>query len=205
MAKKIIEAIRPYSGILLFLFLLLLFHFSWKIAVDGDRGGNFMYIFGKDVTPSWFLSVDRALTCIVGWFVHLFPNTDDLVVGEQSLSFPDGGIYIGIVWGCTGIKQLFIFTGIMLCYKGPFLRKLYYIPIGWIILSIYNVMRIGLITILTNGHPDRYESLHDGIFRFIYYGIVFALWVYWEEVIVNKNKISDLCKLFRKNSSKLEN
>ncbi|MDR1762383.1 MAG: exosortase/archaeosortase family protein [Dysgonamonadaceae bacterium] len=194
MNKRIPDFIKPYTGILWFLALLFFFHFSWKIAIDGDMAGDMMYLFGKDITPPWFLTLDRWLTQAVAWFVRLFPNTGDLIVEPQALRFPGNPGGIGIVWGCTGVKQIFIFTGIMLLYRGPFLKKLYYIPLGWLILTVYNVARIGLIVILTNGHQERYNFLHDGIFRFIYYGIVFMLWVYWEEFIANKqqkNKIND--------------
>jgi exosortase/archaeosortase family protein len=186
--KQLLDFLQPYKGILLFLFLLFFFHFSWKIAIDGDMGGDIMYFFGKDVTPDWFYTVCRWLTSASAWFVRLFPNTQDLITGSNYFIFPaNNGWRINIVWGCTGIKQLSIFTGIMLFYWGPFLKKLWYIPMGWGILTIYNIIRIAATVLLTNGHPERFASLHDGILRYIYYGIVFLLWVIWEEFIVKKN------------------
>jgi exosortase/archaeosortase family protein len=185
------KQLTPYKGIIYFLILLFFFHFSWKLAIDGDRDSQFMYLFGKEATPQWFFTACRWLTLVVGWFVRLFPNTQDLVVTDYWLYFPDGGISISIIWGCTGIKQLFIFCGIMIFYRCLLFQKfqwnkLWYIPLGCLILSIYNIVRIGFIVMLTNGHPDRFESLHDGIFRYIYYTIVFILWVVWEEVYVKK-------------------
>jgi Transmembrane exosortase (Exosortase_EpsH). len=195
------------KSIIIFVVLLFSFHFSWKLCIDGDMAGDQMYLFGKDVTPAWFTTVVRWLTLAIAWFVRLFPNTDSLVVGNNILYFPDGGIKIGIVWGCTGLKQLFIFCGIMILYRcisirrnlqpagkpkyrvrfNPYWDKLWYIPLGCIVLSIYNVMRIGFVVLLTRGHADRFEGLHDGLFRYIYYGIIFLLWVIWEEVYA-KNK-----------------
>jgi exosortase/archaeosortase family protein len=191
--------LKPYKGILLFLFLLFFFHFSWKIAIDGDIVGDNMYLFGKDITPKWFYTACRWLTAAAAWFIRLFPNTQDLVEGDNLLYFPNGGFKISIIWGCTGIKQMFIFTGIMLFYKGPFLKKLWYIPLGCIILTIYNVIRVGVMVIFTNGHPERFDSLHDGILRYIYYGIVFLLWVIWEEFIVNKNNLwKEIRQIFKR-------
>ncbi|GHV70572.1 hypothetical protein FACS189420_2220 [Bacteroidia bacterium] len=184
------DFLKPYQGILLFLFLLFLFHFSWKIAIDGDMDSEYIYFFGKDITPDWFYTVCRWLTVAAAWFTRLFPDTQNLIVENIHLYFPKGGITINILWGCTGIKQMFIYTGIMLFYRGPFLKKLWYIPMGWIILSVYNVIRIAAIVLLTNGYPEKFDSLHNGILRYIYYGIVFLLWVIWEEFIVSKNKKS---------------
>jgi exosortase/archaeosortase family protein len=188
-SKHLLELLKPYKGILLFLFLLFFFHFSWKIAIDGDRNSHFIYFFGKNITPDWFSTACHWMTISVAWFIHLFPNTQDLIVNGNSFRFPNGGIIINIIWGCTGIKQMFIYTGVMLFYCGPFRKKLWYIPMGWIILTIYNVMRVALTIMLTNGHPEKFEILHDGILRYIYYGLVFLLWVIWEEFIVNKRNI----------------
>jgi exosortase/archaeosortase family protein len=191
MIDKIKQFIISHKGILYFLVLLFFFHFAWKIAIDGDMddggvGEDYMYLFGRDITPAWFHTATLWLTSAVAWFVQLLPGTQDLIREPNALYFPDGKITILIAWGCTGIKQMFIFAGIILFYFGPFLKKLWYIPLGCLILTIYNVIRIGLITVFTRGYPERFDSLHDGIFRYIYYTIVFLLWVYWEEVIVKK-------------------
>ena len=196
--KQIIASLKPYNGILYFSVLLFFFHFSWKIAVDGDMKGDYIYLFGKDITPAWFHTACLWLTSAIAWFVRLLPGMHDLVREPAALYFPDGGIRILIVWGCTGIKQMFIFAGIILFYWGPFLKKLVYIPLGCIILTAYNVIRIGLVAVFTRGYPERFDSLHDGIFRYIYYTVVFLLWVYWEEVTVKKYT-REKCK--RKNSS----
>ena len=186
--NRILIFLKPYKGIFFFLFLLFFFHFSWKIAIDGDMSSENIYLFGKDITPSWFDASCRGLTQAVAWFIRLFPNTQDLLVESTRLKFPtEGNNWIRIIWGCLGFKQMLIYAGIILFYWGPLLKKLWYIPLGWIILSIYNVIRIASTVWLTDGNPERFESLHDGILRYIYYTIVFLLWVVWEEFIVNKN------------------
>jgi len=186
--KHIIRISEPYKGILFSLALLFIFHFSWKIAISGDMDSNNIYLFGVDITPSWFATSCRGMTQTVAWFIHLFPNTQDLLVEDTRLKFPtEGNIWIGIIWGCLGFKQMSIYAGIILCYWGPLLKKLWYIPMGCFILTVYNVIRIASTVWLTNGAPERFESLHDGILRYIYYTIVFFLWLVWEECIVKKN------------------
>jgi len=168
--------------------LLFFFHFSWKIAIDGDMDSENIYLFGKDITPSWFAVSCHGMTQIVAWFMNLFPNKQDLLVEYTRMKFStEGNSWIGIIWGCLGFKQMSIYAGIILFYWGPLLKKLWYIPMGCAILTIYNVIRIAASVWLTNGHPERFEGLHDGILRYIYYTIVFLLWVVWEEFIVKKN------------------
>jgi exosortase/archaeosortase family protein len=199
--KKTIQLLEPYKGILYFLSLLFLFWGLWKITIDGDMDDldidymqhpvGVMYLFGKDVTPEWFYTACRWLTSSVSWFIHLFPDTGSLVTEDYFLYFPEGKMSIRIVWGCTGVKQMSIFCAIMICYFGPWRKKIWYIPLGCLILTIYNIMRIGSITMLTNGHPEKFETLHDGISRYIYYTIIFFLWLYWEELIAKKHRKHD--------------
>ena len=209
MNQKLVKAwddLTPFKSIFYFLFLLFFFHFSWKIAIGGDIEDNFMLFFGKDVTPAWFYTAQLWLTKAVAWFVHLLPNTDDLITNDTRLYFPEENIRISIVWGCTGIKQMAIFAGIMIFYRCftlikktgnttysvkflPYWNKLWYIPLGCVILTLYNIIRIGLIVLFTREHPEQFDFYHDGIFRFIYYGIIFLIWVIWEEVyVIKRNK-----------------
>jgi exosortase/archaeosortase family protein len=144
-----------------------------------------MWFLGKDVTPSWFVASNRGMVQIVAWFIHLFPNTQDLLMDSNQLKFnTKGNIWIRIVWGCLGFKQMLIYAGIILLYWGPLLKKLWYIPLGCFILTVYNVIRISITVWLTDGNPVRFDSLHDGILRYVYYTILFFLWVIWEHFIV---------------------
>ena len=191
------KQLTPYKGIIYFVFLLFFFHFFWKIAIDGDMDSEFIYLFHRNITPEWFHTVVIWLTNTAAWLIRLFPSGQDLIVKANYLYFPDGGIIIAIIWGCTGIKQMFIFVGIMICHRcisikknseskyyiqfNPYWSKLWYIPFGCVILGIYSIIRIVGMTMLTNGHTERFELLHDGLFRYIYYTLIFILWVIWEE------------------------
>jgi len=181
--NRFIDIIRPFKGLLFFVFLLFLFHFIWKISIDGYMDSNYIYFFGKDITPSWFTPACRLLARTIAWFIQLFPNTQDLLFENDMMKFPtEGNNWIRIIWGCLGFKQMLIFSGVILFYWGPFLKKLWYIPLGWCILTAYNVIRVAIIVWQTDGHPERFDSLHNGILRYVYYTIVFLLWVVWEEV-----------------------
>jgi exosortase/archaeosortase family protein len=209
--KCLISTLKPYKGILYFLALLFFFWGLWKIAIVGDMdhdpkdpsGGLKMFFFARDVTPDWFSTACQWLTAAAAWLIHLFPDTDTLVThdirsyfpggdGGTALYFPGTAKYINIVWGCTGIKQMSIFACIMICYFGPWKKKLWYIPMGWLILTVYNVIRIATTSLLTRGIADaeafdmKFDSLHNGILRYIYYTIIFLLWVCWEEFINKK-------------------
>ena len=170
--------------------MFLCSHFLWKLVVDGDLQGQQIAIFGKDFTGLFYKLSQQTTQCIY-YFARLFPNTESLEINDTYLYFPDGGITLSIIWGCTGIKQAYIFFLIMLFCSGPWKKKLWYIPLGLGILWANNIIRVAAILYLTEGHPERFHFLHEGLFKWIYYGIIFLLWVYWEEVMKNKKKAYD--------------
>ncbi|MDR1562543.1 MAG: exosortase/archaeosortase family protein [Dysgonamonadaceae bacterium] len=205
--QKIQIFMSPYKGVFLFLALLFIFHYFWKITVDNDGsetggwiarfkcfagfavsdpGHDRMYFLGCDVTPDCFKTLERWLVAATGWFVRIFPTHRDIIIDGACMYFPERQYSISIVWGCLGVKQLFIFAGIMLFYYGPFLKKLWYIPLGCVVLTVYNVIRIGLIVILTRDSGEFFEALHDGVFRYLYYVILFIIWVVWVEFMTGK-------------------
>ncbi len=186
-SNKVIETLKPYKGIIYFIVLLLGTHFLWKLVVDGNLHGQEIAVFGIDMTPQ-FHDISLLTTKAVYWFVHLFPGSDTFIMDGTLLRFTDGSNIISIIWGCTGVKQLYIFLVIMLFYSGPWKKKLWYIPMGCIILSAYNIFRIACICWLTKEHPERFEFLHEGLFRYIYYGLIFLLWVIWEEAFVRRTE-----------------
>ena len=179
--------LSPYWGVGYFIVLLLATHFLWKIVVDGDLKSHQIAVFGQDMTSQFYaLSVFTAK--VVYWFVRLFPNTNNFFISDTTLYFQDGGLRPYIMWGCTAVKQLYIFITIMVFYKGPWRKKLWYIPMGCIILWIYNIIRLAMISYLTYGHPERFHFLHEGLFRYIFYGLMFLLWLCWEEGRVKRKK-----------------
>ena len=181
--KQIINFLSPYWGVIYFVALLLFTHFLWKFVVDGDLHGQQIAILGKDLTEQFhFLSAFTAKA--VHWFVHLFPNTGDFMIEDTRLFFLNENFPIHLIWGCTGVKQLYIFIVIIAFYRGPWKKKLWYIPVGCVVLWIYNIVRIASISYLTIGHHERFDFLHEGLFRYIFYGLIFLLWVIWEEKFV---------------------
>lgn len=205
--QKLREIIAPYIGILTFLFLLFFFWFGWESLMDGqllfihfpwmiepEYRDYYLFFLGKDITPDWLHSFCIWLTNAAAQFIKLFPDQDDLIVENIILAYPVNLPWrISIVIGCTGVKQISIFVLIMLFYRCWSLKKyqwhkIWYIPLGVLILSAYNIIRIGSTVLLTKGHPERFDSLHDGIFRYIYYTIVFLLWVIWEEWFARQKK-----------------
>jgi exosortase/archaeosortase family protein len=99
------------------------------------------------------------------------------------------GPAINIIWGCTGVKQLYILLLVILFSRGIWWKRFMYFLVGSLVLLLFNVMRISIVTLLIKSYPESFEILHDILFKYLFYGLIFLLWILWEEKFSGKNFI----------------
>jgi len=208
--KPFEERIRPFKGILLFVFLFLLFELVWKIIVRPADDNEQLIVLGINLTH-FIYPICKLDANIVYWIIHdLFGysnfNIDDLLI------YFDDALKMKIIWSCTSVKQYLLFLFIMGFYYGPRKKKIIFIPFSLLFLSFVNIIRLVVSAfLLKDGFPDWFISVngilngakwdgteatywqfyrdwyhffHDGFFKWIYYdGIMFLLWLYWQEKI----------------------
>lgn len=195
-----IERLRPYRDIIVFVIALFGANLFWKYTVIGEESGGPVTWFGLNITaPFDFMAAwitDRAV-----WWLSLVNDNvyrmNDYVFGfvNDTLTLNDD-VRISIVWGCTAIKQSFIWIVIMLTAKGDYnykfhsWNKFWFIPLGLVCIYAFNIFRIVAIALLIEHHPDMFDFWHLYIFKYLFYGMIFLLWVWWEEKI-KKNMPAD--------------
>ena len=173
------KQIAPYTDIILFVVALLAANFFWKYTVLGDEGGEQVTWFGFDITaPFDFLATHIANA--VYWTVHLVRDTIHQLP-NNILRF-DSGSSVRIVWSCTALKQSFIWLIIMLVARGKWLRKLWFIPLGFVAIYLFNILRIALITLIIEHHPELFEMMHTYVFKYLFYLMLFGMWVWWTHI-----------------------
>lgn len=183
--KKIIEAIKPYKDVIIFMVTLLIANYFWKFTMLGDEDGVVVTWFGLNVTAPFDIMA-RHIAAVVYWMTDLFRDTVSMI-DAYTIRF-ESGSGTRIIWGCSGLKQSFIWMCLILTVV-PFndrklwLHKLWYIPVGWVCCYAFNILRIFLIAILTEYHPEWFYPLHDYLFKYLFYGMLFGLWVIFVEKI----------------------
>lgn len=181
--------IRPYADVLIFMVTLLAANYLWKFTVVGDEDGDVVTWFGLDITaPFEFMACHIA--SVVYWMVSLFRDTA-VMTDAHTIHFASGA-GTRIIWGCTAIKQSFIWLCLILTVRsvknGKLThslgwQKLWFIPFGWLCCYAFNILRIFLIAIFIEHHPDWFHLLHDYIFKYMFYAMLFGLWVWFVEGI----------------------
>lgn len=178
--KQLSESLKPYRDVIVFMITLFVANYFWKFTMVGDEDGEVVKWFGLNLTAPFDI-LSRHIAAAVYWLVDLFRDTVTMT-DAYSIRF-DSGSGTRIIWGCSGLKQSFIWLCLILTVRGGWKQKLWFIPIGWICCYAFNILRIFLITLLIEQHPDWFHMLHDYIFKYLFYGMLFGLWVIFVEKI----------------------
>ena len=152
---------------------LVVANYAWKWTFTGDEAGDVVTWLGLNVTaPFDFMA--HHVAAAVYWLVSLCRDTVHMV-DAYTIRF-DSGTGTRIIWGCTGLKQSFIWLCLILTVRGGWLHKLWYIPVGWVCCYAFNILRIFLIALFTEYHPEWFHFLHDYLFKYLFYLMLFGLW-----------------------------
>lgn len=182
--KKYKEILAPYWDVILFLVCMFAANFFWKLTIDADEHGGPVHWFGMDISaPFDFLASNIAQT--IHWLVSLTRDTL-IYIPPNRLVFTSTGHGETIIWGCTAIKQSFIWMIIILFARGKWYHKLWFIPLGWVCCHLFNIFRLYIITLVIEYHNDMFSLMHDYLFKYLFYFMLFMLWVWWTEKIAGK-------------------
>lgn len=89
------------------------------------------------------------------------------------------GLWIGDP--CNGITLFALFTGFVIAFPGSLKRKMWFIPLGLILIHLLNIIRIVALSLIIFYFPDPevLDFNHNYTFTVLVYSGVFALWYWW--------------------------
>jgi exosortase family protein XrtF len=97
------------------------------------------------------------------------------------------GVWIG--GPCNGITLMFLFAIFVIAYPGNFKNKLWYVPLGIIIVHTINIMRIVGLALIAYYDYSYLDFNHTYTFTFLAYSVVFGLWMLWVNKFSKESKI----------------
>ena len=182
------QRFEPYLDVIIFMVTLLVVNYTWKYTVLGDEMGDQVTWFGMDITAP-FEWMACHVAAVVYWLITLVRDTAHME-GLHTIRFSSGHATT-IVWGCSALKQMFIWLWLILTVRSVsketcrrnWLHKLWFIPLGWLCCYLFNILRIFLIALVVEHHPEWFHPLHDYLFKYLFYGMLFGLWVWFVEKI----------------------
>lgn len=183
---KIPKKLEPFKGVILFAIILMASNLFWKYNILGDEGFSLtskVSFWGLDISApfSWMAKHVAEISVSILNFIG-----SDVILRPANIFTHTTGYSVQIVWACTGLKQMYIFFCIIAFYRGPWLKKLWYIPLGLLVVHLFNIFRITFIIGIVEQHPDWFHFLHIVAFKYAFYLVIFLMWVLWEEKIAGK-------------------
>lgn len=129
------------------------------------------------VKVGWFDDfVIENLILLSGYLIELFNYNYfvyDHVIGIDG----SHGVYIGVP--CNGIELIALFVGFIAIFNGSWKNKLWYIPLGVILIHLLNVLRVFILILIEKHNPEILEFNHKYTFTIIMYLLVFFGWMIW--------------------------
>lgn len=178
-AKKLFTQykVETYKDEIILILLIILSHGIW----NGWLHLSNFKIFGFDVlaTPTKFLG--KTIIDFSVYFLNFFHIEARSVLYQTTIDaiyYPEINGYFGITILCTGIKQLIIFPLVMLFYPGPLKHKLWYIPIGIILIFLFRALLFALLGVVFFYSREAFTICHY-ITKYIVWAGVFFIWLFW--------------------------
>jgi len=180
---KLPEKLAPYRGVIGFAIILMLSNVLWKYNVLGDESNTIVTLWSWDISAP-FIWMARHVAVVSANLLDFFGW--NVTISSDNIIQHDTGSRIQVIWACSGLKQAYICFCILAFSRGPWIKKLWYVPLSLLVVYIFNIFRITFIIAIFKNHPQSFDLLHLYIFKYLFYGIIFAMWVYWEEKIAVK-------------------
>lgn len=95
------------------------------------------------------------------------------------------GVTIGAP--CDGIVLFALFVVFMLSYPGPIKHKVWFLPLGLMLIHGLNVLRVVGLALIVYYNETWFSFNHDYTFTLVVYAAVFGLWWWWIVKFSNKN------------------
>lgn len=186
--KDVINKLKPYWGMFYFAALLLITHYAWKYSFTESLamgGAPQIWLWQTfDCTQFFDVCVDYICTAI-DWVLSQVVGLDGYrIIGHRFYIVEPVRSVVGIVWSCTGLKQLFIFTMMLLCYPYGHKHKLWAIPAFGMLVLFLNLVRLLVLFCHIKSNPADFDMWHEGS-KYVFYAVLFGFWILWEN-IVNK-------------------
>jgi exosortase family protein XrtF len=87
------------------------------------------------------------------------------------------GVWIGDP--CNGISVFALFSGFILIFPGPSIAKIWFAPLGVLLIHLVNILRVVGLCVVMKYFPESLEFNHTYTFTVIVYCFVFFLWLIW--------------------------
>ena len=191
--RKVPANYRPVIDVILFCLITYGFHELWWWLSPVFKN-TVAYI----NTANWlahqvFTSSAWILEHILGWnytiqepntFVFSYPVSGIIVTASEAKQLHPASL--SVIDSCSGLKQFFQILILFLLFPGPWIHKLWYIPVSILIMHGINIFRIVILSVILVHQHEYWDFAHMWILRPFFYVVIFTEWLVWVNYFKNK-------------------
>jgi len=155
------------SAILIFSFIYIFYTFLRQ-----NEAINSWYVDTLNKFATLLLIGAKYFTELFGFEVVTFGKSIRIVDNFQAAS-------IFLDRGCMGRNVMLGYAALIAVFPGKFIHKLWYIPMGLLIIIFVNILRISGLAITAYCCPEYSDINHYIIFKIVAWIVIFILWVIW--------------------------
>ncbi len=173
--------LQVLSDALLFVVLLLGFHLIYLFW----SGSGFYPV--ESLVKELFHKASHLLFWQSAYLLNLTGIDYSTDAQTFYITNSEGGIsWLEVSPGCTSLKQWLHWIVLMIFFPGPWRHKWWYIPLGVLIIQAISIVRITGLACAIYQWPGSFHFFHDYIFKLLFYGTIFLMWLLWVECFRNK-------------------
>lgn len=175
---------QTYFDVGLFFVLIFSFHILYVIW---NEWLDYWPI--KDLVDKLFVWASKLLFDQSTWTLENIFKIDFFTKDQAFWFLNNKGTYscVSVAPECTSLKQWMHWLFLMLLYPGPWKHKLWYIPLGLVIVEFTNVVRVVGIALFLRPFPNDFALAHDVIFKIVFYLVIFIMWAVWNDKFHHKS------------------
>jgi exosortase/archaeosortase family protein len=166
------KRLRPVTDALLAAIITYGFHLLYRhfsVEINSVPVINAATIWLTDLVYHQSLWINRTLLGL------------SITTADHNTMIFSNGTRMFINGSCSGLKLMFQVTILFLLFPGPWKHKLWFIPLGWILMHLSNLFRIVSLSLVSIWKIQYWDFGHDWILRPFFYLVIFTMWVWWVE------------------------
>lgn len=144
----------------------------WWVFYAFLRNTQWVNEFYEDVTAK----LTRNLLYASKYFLSLLGFQSE-VFGKTVRISGTGGVFLDR--GCLGRNLIGLFAGFIIAYPGIIRKKLWFVPLGIVLITIINIFRIAALAYIMLCCPEHVDINHHVIFKYTVYALIFVMWYFW--------------------------
>lgn len=162
--------------VILFLSLFSLFYYFNIFYMGITAPGNYYSLF-LDEHLNYISGFRNLLIGISAWIIRIFGY--QVFTSDTTLHALNAG-GINVVYSCLGFGVMSFFVAFVIAWPQRSLNsKLWFIPVGLLLIQTLNIARFIMITLFWRNSPYRSVIDHHTLFNVILYAILLASIYFW--------------------------